>query len=87
VSCSQIFCLEALAMRKGKLSCTRYAFIETVLGMIRFYLESIRITGFMQRKFLAGWLAPGALSSGMRYKAPYVFELPMGPSTRGGAYD
>jgi len=53
--------------------------------MIRFYIESIRITEFMQRKFLAGWLAPDALSNGMRYKVPYVLTLLMGPSTRGGA--
>jgi len=72
-------------MRKGKLSCNRYAFIKIVLGMIRFYIESMRVTEFMHRKFLAGWLAPDDLSSGMRYKASYVFALPMGPSTRGGA--
>jgi len=61
VSYSQIGCPEASEMRKGKLSCKRYAFIEIVLGMIRFYIESIRITEFMQRKFLGGWLAPDAL--------------------------
>jgi len=62
----------------------RYAFIEIVLGMIRFYIESIRIriTEFMQRKFLAGWLAPDALSSGMRYQVPYVLAQPMEPSIR-----
>jgi len=60
VSCSQIACPEALEMRKGKLSCNRYAFIEILLGMIRFYTESIQITGFMHRKFLGGWLAPDA---------------------------
>jgi len=84
VSCSQIAYPEALEMRKRTLSCNRYAFTEIVLGMIRFYIESIRISEFMQRKFLGGWLAPDALSSGMRYKAPYVFVLPMGPSIRGG---
>jgi len=62
-----------------------FAFIEIVLGMIRFYIESIRITGFLQRKFLAGWLAPDALSSGMRYKVPYVLAQLMEPSIRGGA--
>ena len=84
MSCSQIPYLEALERRKGKLSYNRYAFTEILLGMIRFYLESIRITGFMQRKFLGGWLAPDVPSSGMRYKAPYVFALPMEPSIRGG---
>jgi len=85
VSWSQIACPEALEIRKEKLPRETSAFIEIALGMIRFYTESIHITEFMQRKFLGGWLAPDVLSSGMRYKAPYVFALPMGPSTRGGA--
>jgi len=72
-------------MRKQKLPGEKYAFIEIVLGMIRFSIESIRITEFMQKKFSAGWLAPDALSSGMRYKAPYVLTLLMGPSIRQSA--
>ena len=40
-----------------KASRERYAFIGIVLGVIRFYIESIDITGFMQRNcWLAGLL-------------------------------